>query len=380
MANQVCVHCGEDCGKHPVTWNDLPFCCHGCKTVFQILNEKDLKQYYDIEKMPGIRVETESLSDKYAFLDLDEIKTGLLSFSDSGTSKVTLFIPSIHCASCIWLLENLNSLHDGVSYSSVNFPKKEVSITFRDEKISLRQIVELLDSIHYIPEITLDKLDKSTGSVGDKALLLKIGIAGFSLLNVMLYNFPEYLPGGNLLEENFKSFFGWISLVVSLPVFFYCSNDYFISAYKSLKHKIINIDLPIALGILTLFFQSLYDVVSGDGIGYLDSLTGLVFFLLIGKWYQSKTYKALSFERDYKSYFPVAVTKIENNNEVIVPLKRLEKGDRILVRNLELIPADSFIVKGNANIDYSFVTGESIPISKNINDHVFAGGRQLVVQ
>ncbi len=374
---QPCVHCGEDCGKHPVMWEDKPFCCHGCKTVYQILNEKELKQYYEIEKMPGIKVETEEVGDKYTFLDLDEIKEKLLDFSDGGVSKVTLFIPTIHCASCIWLLENLNTLHSGIINSTVNFPKKEVYITFKDDEISLRQVVELLASIHYIPEITLERAGKKRSGKSNTTLLLKIGITGFVLMNVMMYNFPEYLPGGELLEDEFKKLFGWLSLVLSIPVVVYCSNDYYLTAIKSLKHKIISIDLPIALGIITLFLQSAYDIISGSGIGYLDSLTGLVFFLLIGRWYQGKTYQALSFERDYKSYFPVAVTKIEQGRETVIPLERLAEGDHILVRNQELIPADSRIHKGEGNIDYSFVTGESIPVSKKPGEPVFAGGRQI---
>jgi Cu+-exporting ATPase len=358
-------------------WEGKPFCCHGCKTVYQILNEKDLKQYYEIEKMPGIKVETADMGDRYAYLDLEEIREQLLDFSDAGISKITLFIPSIHCASCIWLLENLGTLHPGISHSTVNFPKKQVNITYRDDEISLRQVVELLASIHYIPEITLDKLDKKTTRKSDRSLLLKLGVTGFVLMNVMMYNFPEYLPGGELLEDSFRRYFGWLSLFLSIPVVVYSSSDYYLTAIKSLKHKIISIDLPIALGIITLFLQSAYDIITNTGIGYLDSLTGLVFFLLIGKWYQGKTYQALSFERDYKSYFPVAVTKMEGDREEVIPLKHLKQGDRILIRNQELIPADARIARGKGNIDYSFVTGESLPVAKQEDDAVFAGGRQV---
>ncbi|MEZ5083435.1 MAG: heavy metal translocating P-type ATPase metal-binding domain-containing protein [Bacteroidales bacterium] len=374
---QACIHCGDDCGKHPVIWDEKPFCCHGCKTVFQILNEKNLKQYYEIDKMPGIKVETENTGDKFAFLDLEEIREKLLDFSDGGISKVTFFIPSIHCASCIWLLENLNTLNPGIIQSMVNFPKKEVNITFKESEISLRHIVELLASIHYIPEITLDNLEKRSAGKSNKTLLLKLGITGFVLMNVMMYNFPEYLPGGELLEDSFRRYFGWLSLILSIPVVVYASNDYYLSAIKSLRHKVISIDLPIALGIITLFLQSAYDIISNTGIGYLDSLSGLIFFLLIGKWYQGKSYQALSFERDYKSYFPVAVTKIIDEKEEVIPLEKIQKGDHILVRNQELIPADSYIVKGSGNIDYSFVTGESYPVEKKTGDSVFAGGRQV---
>lgn len=374
---QPCIHCGEDCGKNPVIFDDKPFCCNGCKTVYQILNQNKLEKYYDIQPMSGIKVETQDVGDKYAFIDNEEIREKLIDFSDGGISKVTLFIPTIHCASCIWLLENLYTINSGVISSSVNFPKKQVTVTYRDDEITLRQLVELLASIHYIPELTLDQLDKKDKGNAERNLLLKIGIAGFSFLNVMLYNFPEYLPGSDQLTEHFTRFFGIMSMILAIPVVFYSANDYYQSAYKGLKHKIINIDVPITLGIFTLFIQSTYQVIVGDGIGYMDSLIGLVLFLLIGKWYQSKTYQALSFERDYKSYFPVAVTKVDGLKEETIPLSKLDSGDRIRIRNQEIIPADSVLMKGEANIDYSFVTGESIPTSKNIGDSIFAGGRQV---
>ncbi len=372
-----CVHCGEDCGKNPVIWDDKPFCCHGCKTVYQILNEKKLEKYYDIQPMSGIKVEQEDVGNKYAYLDNEDIREKLLDFSDGGISKVTLYVPVIHCASCIWLLENLNTIQQGVIQSSVNFPKKLVSVTFKDKEVSLRQLVELMASIHYIPEINLDRLEKNDSSKSGRDLLLKIGIAGFSLLNVMLYNFPEYLPGSAYLSQRFITFFGWMSFVLSLPVVFYCANDYYLSAIKGIKHKMVNIDLPISLGIFTLFLQSCYDIFTGQGIGYLDSLVGLVFFLLIGKWYQNKTYQALSFERNYKSYFPVAVTRVNGETEESVTLSKIKEEDTILIRNNELVPVDSKLLQGSANIDYSFVTGESIPIEKKTDEMIFAGGRQI---
>ena len=372
-----CVHCGEDCGSSPVMWDDKPFCCHGCKTVYQILNEKKLDKYYEIQPMSGIKVEQANVGNKYAYLDLDEIKEKLLGFSDGDVSKVTLFIPTIHCASCIWLLENLNTINPAIIASNVNFPQKKATITFNNKQITLRQLVELLVSIHYVPEITLDQLDEKEKSNASRDLLLKIGIAGFSLMNVMLYNFPEYLPGGDQLSSLFTKFFGYMSFALALPVVFYSANDYYLSAIKGLRHKIVNIDVPITLGIFTLFFQSTYEIFTGQGIGYMDSLVGLVFFLLVGKWYQSKTYQALSFERDYKSYFPVAVTTKVDGKEVTIPLSKLKEKNRILIRNQELIPADARLISGEAEIDYSFVTGESLPVSKKVGDLIFAGGRQM---
>lgn len=374
-----CIHCGENCGTNPVTAGDKLFCCEGCKLVYSLLNDNKLGRYYEISKMPGVKINDENIprNERYNFLDLPEIRSKLIDFSNNDISRVRLFIPAIHCASCIWLLENLHTLHSGIIQSSVNFPQKELTVTFSESKISLRKVVELLHNIHYIPEINAKSADKKNASEANRTLLIKIGIAGFSFMNAMIYHFPQYLPGNRYLDPGFKTFFGILSFILSIPVLFYCAGDYFKTAWKSLKNKAISIDLPIVLGLLAFFLQSIYEIISGSGIGYIDSLTGLVFFMLVGKWYQGITYQALSFERDYKTYFPVAVTVVENGLNKTVPIEKLKQGDVILVRNQEIIPADSVMVNGSANIDYSFVTGESLPVAKTTGDFIFAGGRQV---
>ncbi len=372
-----CIHCGQDCGKNPVIWDEKPFCCNGCSMVYQILAEKKLDRYYEMMHTPGIRLDQENTSGtRYAFLDADEIKNKLLDFSDGGISRVNFFIPAIHCSSCIWLLENMNSLHKGIIHSHVNFVRKEVSITFRESEITLRQLAELLHSIHYIPDLSFDKEKKDDHQRANRRMIMKIGVAGFAFGNIMLLSFPDYLPGGEAIDQLMAGTFGIVSFILALPVITFCSSDFFLSAFKSLRKKIINIDLPLSIGILTLFLESSYEIFSGSGTGYMDSLAGLLFFMLIGRWYQSRTYQSLSFDRDYKSYFPIAVTRLHGAEEEFVQLKDLKAGDRILVRNGELIPVDSVITEGEGNIDYSFVTGESIPVAKKTGDFVFAGGKQ----
>ncbi|HRG91015.1 MAG TPA: HAD-IC family P-type ATPase, partial [Chitinophagales bacterium] len=126
-----------------------------------------------------------------------------------------------------------------------------------------------------------------------------------------------------------------------------------------------------------MFIRCTYEVFSQTGAGYFDTLASLVLLMLIGRLFQNKTYESLSFERDYQSYFPVAVTVVNNGREQQIPLVKLRVHDHILVRNMELIPADAILLKGNANIDYSFVTGEATPIPKKAGDIIYAGGKQV---
>lgn len=300
-----------------------------------------------------------------------------LEFNDGDTQIVTLYIPHIHCSSCIWILENLNKLNPAISASIVNFGKKTVRVTFNAEMVSLKNLVTMLSSIGYEPFISLD--DYSVGKKHiDRSLIYKLGVAGFAFGNVMFLSFPEYFQVGEFWLEQFKPFFRWLMFAYSLPVVFYSAQDYFISAYKGLRSKLLNIDVPIALGIIVLFTRSTVEIAFDLGSGFFDSLTGLLFFLLLGKFFQQKTYAFLSFERDYKSYFPIGITKITSEGkEESIQVYDIEKGDRLLIRNEELIPVDCILIKGNARIDYSFVTGESKKVSKQSGDKLFAGGKQL---
>ncbi|MBD0825128.1 heavy metal translocating P-type ATPase [Aestuariibaculum marinum] len=373
MDQEHCFHCGDICESQTITFNDKTFCCNGCKTVYEIFSENDLTCYYDLQAAPGAT--PKDIEGKYDFLMQENIIEKLTEFNDGKTQIATLYIPHIHCSSCIWILENLNKLNPGISASQVNFGKKNVRVTYNSEITSLKEVVILLSSIGYEPYISLDDFKTGKAQV-NRSLIYKLGIAGFAFGNVMFLSFPEYFEVGEYWLEQYKHLFRWLMFSFSLPVVFYAGQDYFISAYKGLRKGLLNIDVPIALGIAVLFIRSTIDIIFDLGSGFFDSLTGLIFFLLLGKFFQQKTYSFLSFERDYKSYFPIAITKIENGIETPIQVYDIKQGDRLLIRNQELIPADGILINGNAQIDYSFVTGESKTISKDSGDKLFAGGKQ----
>jgi len=374
---EQCSHCGDSCVEETVYHNEMAFCCNGCKTVFELLHDNDLSYYYELERTPG--VSPREFEHKFDFLDNPSISEKLLDFNDEQTSVVSFVVPAIHCSSCIWVLENLNKLQPAVQASQVNFPEKTIRITFRSDRLSLKDLVLLLSRIGYEPYISLEDSNKKDRVV-DRSLIYKLGVAGFAFGNVMFLSFPEYFEVNEFWLDRFKPLFRWLMFAFSVPVVLYSAQDYFISAFKGLRSKILNIDVPIALGILVLFVRSTMEIVFHWGTGFFDSLTGLVFFLLVGKFFQQKTYNYLSFERDYRSYFPIAVTRLNGTSEEIseeqIEVYEIKKGDRILVRNNELLPVDGILIKGNALIDYSFVTGESEPVARKSGDKLYAGGKQ----
>ena len=375
MDTKNCFHCGlEIIEKEEIVFDDKLFCCTGCKTVYEIFSLNDMTCYYDFENSPGAT--PQDINGKYDFLDNESIVSKLLEFEENATAIVSLNIPHIHCSSCIWILENLQRLQKGISTSQVNFPEKKVRITYKPEEVSLKEIVYLLSGIGYEPYISLENYEAGSNKV-DRSLTYKLGVAFFCFGNIMLLSFPEYFEVKEYWLDQYRGFFRWLIFALSLPSFLYSASGYYVSAYKSIKSKMLNIDIPIALGIIVMFVRSTVDIVMDYGSGFFDSLTGLVFFMLLGKMFQIKTYSFLSFERDFKSYFPIAITRIQGNSEQSIPVYDIQKGDRLLIRNQELIPVDGILISETAEIDYSFVTGEAIPITKKSGDKVFAGGKQI---
>ena len=159
MNTTQCFHCGDSCNDNTIKVDDKVFCCNGCKTVFEIFSENDLTCYYDFQNNPG--AVPKEIKGKYDFLENEDIIEKLLDFNDGNTQIINLYIPHIHCSSCIWVLENLHKLNEKITTSQVDFPKKTVRISYQSDVLSLKQVVLLLSAIGYEPYISLE--DYETG-------------------------------------------------------------------------------------------------------------------------------------------------------------------------------------------------------------------------
>jgi len=370
MSQNTCFHCGDQLIGNAIQFNQKEFCCNGCKAVYQLLSENNLGSFYELEANAGSKPSVTN-SHKYTFLDVEEIKHKFIEFENNQLIHINLYLPQIHCSSCIYLLENISKIEPEIQSCEVNFAKRSAVIVFKKDKLKLSDLAVLLDKIGYPPNFgSKDKINQKRNF----SYLYKLGVAGFAFGSIMLWSFPEYL-GIQKDNPEFRSFTAYLSLIISIPVLVYSANEFILSAYKALKFKSINLDVPITIGIIALYAQSVFTIIKGDGPGYMDSFAGFIFFLLIGKWFQSKTYESLSFDRDYKSYFPVAVTKINKDSEEIVELEKLAIDDFIKIRNEEIIPCDVELISDSAKIDYSFVTGESEIIRKSKGDFIYAGGK-----
>jgi P-type Cu+ transporter len=373
---EVCYHCGTECFTRDKVIGEKFFCCDGCMLVFEMINQSGLCDYYKLASHPGLSQVKSHRSEKYSYLDNESIAKQLYKFTDGNNTIITLYIPGVHCSSCMWLLEHLPRLDKGITESRLNFSAKEVTIHFLKEKISLRSLVELLTTIGYEPYISLEDTNKQKISDTGRQKIYKLGVAGFCFGNIMMLSFPEYLSGNNVIEQQYVNLFRALIFILALPVFFYSASEFFISAWRGLQQKMLNIDAPIVLALIITFGRSIYEIISGTGSGYLDSMSGIVFFMLAGRIVQERTYKSISFHRDYKSYFPIAVMVLNNGRTESKKIEDIKENEIVLLHHDEIIPGDGVVIKGQAKIDYSFVTGETVPVNAEVGEMVYAGGKQ----
>lgn len=371
-----CYHCGETCATL-IRYDDHYFCCSGCRAVYEILAKNNLCTYYSLSEKPGNTQQRAHLNTYYDFLDQPHVVEQMVHFREGAQFHVRLSIPNMHCSSCIWLLENLHKLEPGVISSRVTFLDREIQIVFNSHKVSLKGVVLLLRKVGYEPSFSLDDLNKREGRRVNRKQLYKIGIAGFCFGNTMMLSLPDYFSGGNFLNDAyFSRWFNYLSLGLSLPVFFYCASEFFSSSWQQLKLRKLNIDIPIAFAILVTFAVSLWLILVENRMGFLDSMSGIVFFMLVGRFFQNRSYHYLSFQKSFSSYLPIAVNRIRNGVEHNIPLIDLSVGDEIVLRQQEIVATDGVLLNEEAWFDYSFVTGESAWVHKRQHEVIYAGAIQ----
>ncbi len=375
-----CYHCGASCDESSVSFEQKLFCCTGCSIVHQLLKSDTVCEVMSDEEVARSRFSRKPIP-RFEYLEDESVRAALITFEDGRQAHCVFKLPTIHCASCIWTLENLFRIDPAIIRTEVNFLKKTLSVSFFTAEISLRQVVELITRLGYEPEIRLKDQEGNNPSTNStlRSLYYKIGVAGFAFGNVMLFAAPDYLArissDGALLSPAFAQLFAILSVALSLPVLLYSASDYYINSWYSLRDRTLSLDVPIAMGITALFARSVYEVATGTGTGYFDSFTGLVFFLLIARVFQAKSFDTLSFERNYTSFFPLSVSVRQSGRIRVIPLSKLREEDVIVVRNGELVPADSVLLSSHLHIDYSFVSGESEVVELLRGATVYAGGK-----
>jgi Cu+-exporting ATPase len=372
----TCDHCGDPCAAAPVHAGEHTFCCAGCASVFTLLHDRGLADFYGCDVNPGVsQRRTEPGDARFAALDDPAIAARVLDFDDGVLASVTFAVPDLHCAACLWLIERLWAIEAGIVRAEADLVRRRVTVWFFPGTVTVRGVAELLAAIGYAPVVEGEAAAPRI-SPERRTLYLRLGVAGFAFGNTMLFSIPRYVNGAPL-DGGFQRVFDALNLGLGTLVLLYSAAGYFTAAWRAARAGRVTLDVPVALGLAALYVRSVVDIVSSRGEGFVDSFTGLVLFLLVGRLFQSKIFEEIDFSRTYRSFLPLSV-RVERGDAVeLTPIADLRVGDVILLRPHEVVPADALLVSSEAAFDYAFVTGESRPIVARTGDRIRAGGRAL---
>lgn len=279
-------------------------------------------------------------------------------------------LPDMHCVQCVRSLETLPERMEGVWKSEVHFPSKSVRVSFDPARITEDELETQFRTMGFPP---LPHHDASTTHI-HRPLIARLAVAGFAFGNVMMMSLADYVGGPTFRDSGFEYGFKVWSMVLTLPVLLFSAAPFFQRAWAGIRQRSMNLDMPVALGILTLTAQSLWM----DGLGYFDSLAGLVFFLLLGQWYQNRSQARLMREHSLDEWLPVKVTQVqEDGQENLVPLAALNAGMTLRLLHGEIVPADGRLTSPEATLDLAFLNGESMPKTVKSGQTIQAGSRNV---
>lgn len=377
IIHENCHHCGADITLNRVHKDGYVFCCEGCKNVYEILSQNELSCYYDLSDKPGITQNTKFQQDRWNALEEPSIRSKFVTFSDGIRTQVEFYVPQMHCKSCIYLLENLHKLNFNIYHSQVDFLRQRVKIQFNEKELKLKELVALMAKIGYEPYWSMETLQHCQKQQ-DREAWLKTGIAGIAFGIIMMLSLPEYLAWNEDLQEpGLEHLFRYLSLFFGTITFWYSASEIYQSAWKGFLNRYVHIDAPIFLSLMVTYGRSLYEIIGGTGSGYLDSMSGIIFLLLLGRRFQAVQKSKIAFDKSYLSFFPLAVRVKEQERIHFQAVNELKVGQVLVIGNEEVIPADSVLLKGQANIDYHFVTGEPQLQEIRIGETIYAGGKQI---
>lgn len=371
-----CYHCGEEVPvntdfKVEILGEVRDMCCPGCETVAQTIVDSGLVSYYQYRTAPAEKADLvpEQLQALIHY-DNEEVQSEFVRNSDER-SEVTLSLDGVSCAACAWLIEKQVSQKAGVLSIRVNTTTNRAILAWDKSKTRLS---ELLSSIHQLGYTAAPfEADKQEASYHQqmKQYLYRLGIAGLATMQVMMLAVALYLEVFGDLEPEFKNYFRWVSLIFATPVMLYSALPFYLNAWRSIRSGTLGMDVPVSIAMIFAYCASLVATVTEQGEVFFESISMFAFFLLVGRFLEMRARrKAAAASGNLLKLIPAIATTLDGKQ---VPVKTLTLGDRIRVLPGEHIPADGKILSGRVHIDESMLTGESVPVVKTVDDHVYAG-------
>ena len=389
--NESCYHCGLPIPagvEFPVKIEQTrrEMCCAGCQAVAQAIVANGLADYYrHRDALPESPREAlpQALAD-FGLFDHPDVQRNFVRRAEGAAGEheqeAALILEGITCAACVWLNESHVRRQPGVTAVDINYTTRRARVRWDERVTRLSAILEAIAAIGYRAHPYDIGRAEELAQKERKAALWRLFVAGFGMMQVMMYAVPVYLANGDMTPD-IEQLMRWASLILTLPVILYSSAPFFVSAWRDLKLGRVGMDVPVALGVGAAFAASVWATLIAAGEVYFDSVTMFVFFLLTGRYLEMMArQKAARSVETLARAIPAFATRLAawplggaDAAGERVAVAELRAGDAVQVKPGETVPADGFVLDGESAADESLLTGESRPVPKRAGDGLIGG-------
>lgn len=380
MTAVECFHCGEPADGSPTITLEQNgethhFCCEGCKAVFQTINAEGLEGFYRFRTEPAVTPKklTEAEVSRLRELDHELVQAAFVT-PVKGGQEATLLMGGITCSACIWLLEHHMAKQTGVISFSVNHTTQRATLIWDASQAALSDLLMAVYQLGYTARpYRADEAEQSL-KAENRSMLIRLTVAGIGSFQSMMLAFPMYFEMVSDLSPDFVDFFRWFSLLVATPVVFYSARPFFSNALRDLRSWHLTMDVPVATAIGLAYAASAWVTAFGGDEVYFESVCMFTFFLLLGRYIESRArYRAGLTGNSLAGFQPEVANRITGSQTELVPAHELQTDDIILIRPGETLPADGIITSGETTIDEAILTGEYLPETRKAGDQVHGG-------
>jgi Cu2+-exporting ATPase len=375
-----CDHCGLPVPTGLVDDNaELQFCCSGCRVAYDVIHGAGLEGYYDLkDRIDAPELAAQGRGTAYEEFDDPAFTELYCRRRRDGMITVELYLEGVHCAACVWLVEKVPLVIPGVAECRLDVGRSLATVIWDSGQTQLSSIARFLDSIGYPPHPFHGVEARDMERREDRSLLIRIAVAGAIAGNVMLLAFALYGGYFHGISPTFRSLFRWVSLGLTLPSVLWCAQVFYRGAWGALKTRTLHMDVPISIGILAAFGWGVVNTIRNNGEVYFDSVTVLIFFLLIGRWVQRRQQRRAARATELLfSLAPSTARVVDDNGIREMPAAALKPGMVMELRAGDSAPADGIVLIGESTMDLSLLTGESRPVAVAAGDPIHAGTTSL---